>query len=121
MAPAVTRLQAAAERHGLTLTEVAYRWLQWHSKMIPEDHGIIVGASTVQRLETAIAHSYVKPRFPFSYGSLNYGFSSKGPLPSEVVQACEKTWLDVKGIAKDYWLDESIIQTASEIYKPHGN
>lgn len=59
MVTAVTKLRVVAEKHGLTLTEVAYRWLQWHSKMIPEDHGVIVGASKIEQLENAICDSYV--------------------------------------------------------------
>lgn len=51
---ALRDLQAVAEKHGLTLTEVAYRWLQHHSVLVPEDHGIIIGASNVEQLEKAV-------------------------------------------------------------------
>lgn len=54
MATAVTKLQSVVAQHGLSLTEVAYRWLQWHSLMRPEDHGLIVGASNMQQLENAL-------------------------------------------------------------------
>lgn len=54
MAAAVTRLKVVAEKHGLTLTEVAYRWMQWHSAMVPEDYGMVLGASRVEQFETAI-------------------------------------------------------------------
>lgn len=60
MAIAVTKLQGVVARHGLTLTEVAYRWLQWHSLMRPGDFGLIVGASTVPQLETALDDWYVQ-------------------------------------------------------------
>lgn len=47
----VAKLKAAAEKHGLRLPEVAARWLQHHSLLVPEDHGIIFGASTPEQLE----------------------------------------------------------------------
>lgn len=57
MAAAVTKLQAIAESHGIPLAEVSYRWLQWHSKMIPGDQGVILGASRVEQLEAAVLSS----------------------------------------------------------------
>jgi aflatoxin B1 aldehyde reductase len=61
MAIAVTKLQGIAGKYNLTLAEVSYRWLQWHSKMIPEDHGVILGVSKLEQLECAIADSLVIP------------------------------------------------------------
>jgi hypothetical protein len=43
-------------------------------------------------------------------------YSAKGPLPDEVVKACEETWLRVRGIAKNYWLEDSIVQTITTVY-----
>lgn len=40
--------------------------------------------------------------------------SSKGPLPDEIVAACEQTWLEVRGSAKDYWLDDLIFDFLAE-------
>ena len=31
--------------------------------------------------------------------------SEKGRLPDEIVQACEDTWKEVKGVATKYWAD----------------
>ncbi len=53
-AAAVTDLNVIAEKHGLKLSEVAYRWMQHHSILGPKDHGIILGVSNVQQLEDAI-------------------------------------------------------------------
>lgn len=47
---ALKELRAVAEKYGLQLTDVAYRWLEHHSAMIPEDHGIIIGASSAEQL-----------------------------------------------------------------------
>ena len=54
-APAVAELKEVAKAHGLTLTEVGLRWLQWHSKLQPGDHGVIVAVSKTGQLKTAIA------------------------------------------------------------------
>lgn len=86
--PAVQELKTVAEKHGLQLTEVAYRWLEHHSALLPTDHGIILGPSRIEQLETAIVSC------------------EKGPLPQEVVDKCEETWQEVKGHSKlnQYWL-----------------
>ncbi|GJE91891.1 aldo/keto reductase [Phanerochaete sordida] len=78
-APAVAELKEVAKAHGLTLTEVGLRWLQWHSKLQPGDLGVIVAVSKTEQLRTAIADS------------------AKGPLPEPVVQACEDAWKKTKG------------------------
>ena len=54
-APAVAELKDVAAAHGLTLTEVALRWLQWHSQLQPGDHGIVVGANKIEHLQTTLA------------------------------------------------------------------
>ena len=59
MAAAVSKLKAISDKHGIALAQVAYRWLQWHSAMIPGDQGVILGASRVEQLEAAILSSYV--------------------------------------------------------------
>jgi aflatoxin B1 aldehyde reductase len=53
--PALTEFHAFVKSQGLTLPEVAYRWLQWHSALVPEDHGLILGFSSVAQLEDSIA------------------------------------------------------------------
>jgi aflatoxin B1 aldehyde reductase len=55
MGPALAELQTVVKTQGLTLQEVAYRWLQWHSAMVPEDHGLVIGASTLAQLRSTIA------------------------------------------------------------------
>ncbi|EKM49688.1 uncharacterized protein PHACADRAFT_154194 [Phanerochaete carnosa HHB-10118-sp] len=85
MAPALAELQAFVAERGLTLREVAYRWLQYHSAMAPEDHGLVVGASSLEQLESTILDC------------------KKGPLPDTVVRACNETWEKVKEFSKDSW------------------
>lgn len=54
-AQAVAELLEVVKAHGLTLAEVALRWLQWHSKLQPGDHGIIVAVSNRKQLEDNLA------------------------------------------------------------------
>lgn len=60
MAPAVAELLQVVKTHGLTLNEVALRWLQWHSKLEPGDYGIIVAASRKEQLEITLADWYLR-------------------------------------------------------------
>ncbi len=52
--PVVKDLKEVADKHSITLTQLASRWIIHHSAMTPEDHGVIIGASTVEQLENAI-------------------------------------------------------------------
>ncbi|KAL5335477.1 Aldo/keto reductase [Aspergillus crustosus] len=83
---AVERIQAVAGVHGLTLGEVALRWLKHHSQLSqgPGD-AIIVGASSVKHIGE------------------NLNDLEKGALPEEVVRAIEEAWPLVKGSAPKYW------------------
>jgi aflatoxin B1 aldehyde reductase len=79
-------IQPAAEKHGLTVAEVALRWLEHHSLM-KKEHGdaIIVGASSTKHLEENLVDL------------------EKGPLPEDVVQALEKAWMTAKAVVPKYW------------------
>lgn len=63
-APAVATLKEVVKSHGLSTVEVAYRWLQWHSKLVPEDHGILVAPSKKAQLDDALKYRYVDLYFP---------------------------------------------------------
>ncbi|EKM49696.1 uncharacterized protein PHACADRAFT_131449 [Phanerochaete carnosa HHB-10118-sp] len=86
LARSVAELLEIAETHNLTLSEVALRWLQWHSKLQPDDHGVIVAADDSAQLET------------------NLSDCEKGPLPDAVAQACEDAWKKAKSAAPKYWI-----------------
>ncbi|EGN92453.1 hypothetical protein SERLA73DRAFT_191099 [Serpula lacrymans var. lacrymans S7.3] len=68
---ALDLLKGIADKHNLRLTEIALRWCQHHSALLPTD-GIILGASSAKQLEQ------------------NCADSEKGPLPEEVVQALDE-------------------------------
>lgn len=79
-------IKAAADKRGLTLAEVALRWMEHYSLMKREtDDAIIVGASSVKHLEDNLVDL------------------EKGPLPEDVLEALEKAWAKTKGVAPKYW------------------
>ena len=49
---ALARIRAAADTHGLTLTEVALRWMTHHS-LLKREYGdaVIIGASRLAHIE----------------------------------------------------------------------
>jgi aflatoxin B1 aldehyde reductase len=80
-------IEEAAEKAGLTLIEVAMRWIVHHSALKIKDgnDGIIVGVSSVEQLEN------------------NLDNFEKGPLPEAVVQALDEAWIITQAESVDYW------------------
>lgn len=72
---AVARLRTVAESAGRTLTSVALNWLLHHT---PID-GVILGASRLEQLRQ------------------NLAACDEGPLPAEVVGACDEVWGMLRG------------------------
>jgi Aldo/keto reductase family len=69
---AIEVIRPVAERHNLTLLEVALRWVINHSQLSFQDRdGVIIGCSSVEQLES------------------NLKDFEKGPLPDDVVQALD--------------------------------
>lgn len=82
---ALDYIRTAGEKHGLTVAEVALRWLEYHSELSQASDAIIVGASSAKHLEE------------------NLTDLAKGSLPDDVVQAVDNAWLEVKAVAPKYW------------------
>ncbi len=79
-------IEAAAGKHGLTVAEVALRWIEHHSQLKSElNDAIIVGASSTKHLEGNLADL------------------EKDPLPEDVVEALDVAWMKVKAVAPKYW------------------
>ncbi|KAM0490386.1 hypothetical protein ACHAP8_011603 [Fusarium lateritium] len=80
-------IQPVANRLGLTLLEIAFRWLVHHSKLKVKDgnDGIVIGISSLAQLES------------------NLDNLEKGPLPEEVVQVLDKAWGITKPSSITYW------------------
>ncbi|KAK9311693.1 NADP-dependent oxidoreductase domain-containing protein [Lipomyces starkeyi] len=88
---AIQLIQPLAEKHGLTLLEIALRWLVHHSqlKFAPGKElagdGIIVGVSSLKQLED------------------NINAIEGDLLPSDVVEALDIAWKIVKPDVAPYW------------------
>ncbi|OAA66875.1 aflatoxin B1 aldehyde reductase member 3 [Niveomyces insectorum RCEF 264] len=89
-------LRAAADAHGLTMIEIALRWLVHHSQLNVQSRdggssagaghdGIIIGASSYAHLES------------------NLKDLQKGPLPPAVLEAADEAWRAAKVDTPPYW------------------
>lgn len=71
-------LEPIARKHGLTLPEIAFRWMVHHSKLdvlhADDSDGIVIGVSSLEQLKA------------------NLSDLEKGPLPEDVVKALDECW-----------------------------
>ncbi|KAJ7663957.1 Aldo/keto reductase [Mycena polygramma] len=83
---ALNAVRPVAAAHGLTMAEVALRWISHHSLMRRE-HGdsVLIGASSLKHIEQNLIDL------------------EKGPLPNKVVAALDKAWEMVKPVADPYF------------------
>lgn len=79
-------VRPAAEAHGLTLSEVALRWMTHHSKL-DKQHGdaILIGASSTKHIEQNLVDL------------------EKSALPDDVCQKLDEAWEKVKPLSLVYW------------------
>ena len=91
---ALKLIEPVAQKHNLTMLEIALRWIRHHSQLRmagsprPDpkaNDGVIIGVSSFDQLKGNLDHL------------------EKGPLPEEVVQTLDKAWLITKGTAPNYW------------------
>jgi aflatoxin B1 aldehyde reductase len=85
---ALAALEPVVRKHGLTLIEVAFRWLLHHSQLniLTGNDGIVIGISSLEQLVNNLQHL------------------EKGPLPEEVVQVLDDIWENItKPSAVMYW------------------
>jgi aflatoxin B1 aldehyde reductase len=80
-------IKPVAERHELSLLEIAFRWCVHHSKLRVMDgnDGIVIGISSLTQLKANLAEI------------------EKGPLPEEVVQVLDAAWEITKPSCALYW------------------
>ncbi|EWC48730.1 hypothetical protein DRE_00035 [Drechslerella stenobrocha 248] len=79
-------IDEVAQKHNLTLVEIALRWVNHHSAMSPEKGDkVIIGASSQKHLKE------------------NCEDFEKGPLPEEILQVCDAAWAIVKADCETYW------------------
>lgn len=96
-------VRAAAEKHALTMAEVALRWMSHHSQM-KRVYGdsVLIGASSTQHIEQVRRHiSALDQRLLLSQNLLDL---EKGPLPDEMVKALDEAWEHVRPVALRYHL-----------------
>ncbi len=77
---AVERLREVSEAAGLSMVELALRWVVHR----PATHAVLLGASSVEQLRA------------------NLTALSGGPLPQDVLAVCDDIWTDVGGPAPLY-------------------
>ncbi|MCJ1306825.1 hypothetical protein MMC25_000468, partial [Agyrium rufum] len=102
---ALSLIEPVAEKHNLTLLEIAIRWCVHHSALKMEDggrDGVIIGVSSYEQLES------------------NLKDFEKGPLPEDVVKALDEAWLVTKATTANYWhLDlKYTYDTQEALFKP---
>ncbi|GFF39093.1 aflatoxin B1 aldehyde reductase member 2 [Aspergillus udagawae] len=102
---ALQLIEPVAEKHGLTMPEIAFRWIHHHSALNMKDNGrdgVIIGVSSLAQLEN------------------NLKDIQKGPLPQEVVDVLDQAWLIAKPTAPNYWhLDlKYTYDTQAALFKP---
>ncbi|KAH8671631.1 aldo/keto reductase [Xylariales sp. PMI_506] len=83
-------VEAATEKHGLSMIETALRWTVHHSALNVKTggDGVIIGISSLEQLDG------------------NLDALEKGPLPDEVVAELDRAWTVVKKDAPNYWHKE---------------
>lgn len=83
---ALESIEAVSEKHGLTLAEVALRWMTHHS-YLKREYGdtVIIGASSVAHIKQNLLDL------------------EKGPLPEEVLAVLDEAWLTVQTSASKYF------------------
>ncbi|PPQ75434.1 hypothetical protein CVT26_015356 [Gymnopilus dilepis] len=83
---ALASVKDVADKHNLTLTEVALRWISHHGQL-KREHGdaVLIGASSIKHVEENLADL------------------EKGPLPEEVVRILDDAWSDVQPYASRYF------------------
>lgn len=80
-------IEPVVQKHDLTMLETAFRWCIHHSALnvLDGDDGIIMGASSVEQLDS------------------NLKDCEKGPLPEEAVKVLDEAWEACKGDTPNYW------------------
>ncbi|KAI0633852.1 Aldo/keto reductase [Trametes polyzona] len=83
---ALATIEEVAKKHGLTLAEVALRWISHHS-LLKREYGdaVLIGASSVKHIEENLVDL------------------EKGPLPEEVLKVLDEAWLSVSPYSTEYF------------------
>ncbi|EWG51868.1 hypothetical protein FVEG_16875 [Fusarium verticillioides 7600] len=98
-------IQPVADKLGLTLLEIAFRWLLHHSKLqvMGGNDGLVIGISSLSQLESSLDNV------------------EKAPLPEKVLEVLDEAWKITKPSCSLYWresyqLVDELIGTGSWSY-----
>ena len=102
---ALRLIEPVAQKHNLTMLEIALRWCTHHSALKVQNggrDGVIIGVSSFGQLES------------------NLKDLEKGPLPDDVLKVLDEAWLITKPTTQNYWhLDlEYKYDTQAALFKP---
>ena len=102
---ALRLVEPVAQRHNLTMVEIALRWCTHHSALKMQQggqDGVIIGVSSFGQLEG------------------NLQDLEKGPLPNDVLKALDEAWLVAKATTPNYWRSdlEYGYDTQAALFKP---
>ena len=102
---ALRLIEPVAQKHSLTMLEIALRWCTHHSALKMQNggrDGVIIGVSSFGQLES------------------NLKDLEKGPLPDDVLKALDEAWLITKPTTPNYWhLDLAYkYDTQAALFKP---
>lgn len=102
---ALRLIEPVAQKHNLTMLEIALRWCTHHSALKMQNggrDGVIIGVSSFGQLES------------------NLKDLEKGPLPDDVLKALDEAWLITKPTTPNYWhLDlKYTYDTQAALFKP---
>lgn len=102
---ALRLIEPVAQKHNLTMLEIALRWCTHHSALKMQNggrDGVIIGVSSLAQLES------------------NLKDLEKGPLPDDVIKALDEAWLITKPTTTNYWhLDlKYTYDTQRALFKP---
>lgn len=125
-------IKAVADKHGLTLTEVALRWISHHS-LLKREYGdaVLIGASSLKHIEQVCIY-YIgwpivsrswwlafcqnlldleKGPLRMSIAATIFFFAYISPKADDVVKALDEVWIDVKAFASPYyhWIMRCVI------------
>lgn len=124
---AIAAIKEVADKNGLTLTEIALRWISHHS-LLKREYGdaVLIGASSLKHIEEVRVCKQEKQGLSCSYKNdfiQNLVDLEKGPLrmcfcdftlllrsddlldfeADEVLKALDEAWFDVQPYASKYY------------------
>lgn len=102
---ALRLIEPVAQKHNLTMLEIALRWCTHHSALKIQNggrDGVIIGVSSLEQLQS------------------NLKDLEKGPLPEDVIKALDDAWMLTKPTTPNYWhLDlEYKYDTQKALFRP---